>query len=275
LGQKEFEDFYKNIYHDKWPQLLEALQSSEIQVERPNQFCLDLKPFIKGEPIPRSENGLLQYYIMDQASIWAAQSLDVQAGDYVLDMCAAPGGKTLILAEALKDSGELMANELSAARRERLTQVIRQYIAREVRDRVFVTGRDGGLFAKSHVEYFDRILIDAPCSGERHMLQDKTEIAEWKISRTEKLAQRQYALMTAALIALKSGGMMVYSTCSISPLENDGVIAKLMKKKSGFKIYRPEFLEKIAGVQKTEFGYQINPDQTGFGPIYICRMMKD
>lgn len=285
---KTFDSFYQNIFNERWQTLREALVSAERQVARWNQFvpfekCGEFGEAFTALPqsyllknsseIPRSGEGLLNYYVMDPASQFAARALDVQSGDSVLDMCAAPGGKTLILAEALRSEGELLANEMSEARRERLKKVIQQYIPRDVRDRVWVTGKDGGKFALTHKEKFDRILVDAPCSGERHLLDSPKDLAEWSPSRSEKLAQRQYALLTAALLAVKSGGRIVYSTCALSPLENDGVIAKLLKKKEGFRILPVEL--PVPEAERTEFGLQFLPDRCGYGPIFYSVIEKD
>jgi 16S rRNA C967 or C1407 C5-methylase (RsmB/RsmF family) len=280
---KEFELYYQNLFKERWEALRLALANAERQVARWNQFVpfsseADLEEEFKALPktyvlkksseIPRSEEGLLCYYVMDPASIFAARALGVESGDHVLDMCAAPGGKSLVLAEALREDGELIANEMSEPRRERLKKVIQQYIPRSVRDRVWVTGKDGGKFALTHREKFDRILVDAPCSGERHLLASPKDLAEWAPSRTEKLAQRQYALLTAALLAVKPGGRIVYSTCALSPLENDGVIAKLLKKKEGFRVLPPK--PPVPEAESTEYGVQFLPDHCGYGPIYYA-----
>lgn len=209
---------------------------------------------------------------MDPASVVAARALQVQAGDRVLDMCAAPGGKTLILAEALREEGEITANEISAARRERLKKVIQQYIPRNIRDRVWVTGKDGGLLAVQNREKFDRVLLDAPCSGERHLLANKAEMTEWTLKRSSKLAQRQYALLTGAIEAAKVGGRIVYSTCSISPLENDGVIRRILEKKKD-RIQVLGYIPEIES-EKTDFGQQYLPDRCGFGPLYFSVLEK-
>ncbi len=276
-----FQNYFTEVYGERWPALLKALLGSEEQVRRPNGFSSSRAAAAGGTApdtsglgdgahgILRGEDGLLEHYIMDPASISVARALDVQPGDSVLDMCAAPGGKSLILAEALKENGELICNELSASRRERLTKVIQQYIPREIRNRVWVTGKDGGKFALTHREKFDRILVDAPCSGERHLLRTPSELIAWKKSRSEKLAQRQYALMTAALIACRSGGRIVYATCSISPLENDGVIERLMKKKAGQLKVLP-----ANNGESTAFGTQFLPDRGGTGPIYFSALEK-
>jgi len=267
-----FQNFFSHIYGERWDFLLKALSDKEKQVARPNLFAKCSFDWDGIGEIPRAENGLLGFYIMDPASIAVAKALMVEPEQFVLDMCAAPGGKTLLLIEALGLSGQLLANEISEPRRQRLKKVIQQYVPRDVRDHVSISGKDGGLFALSHKQYFDRILVDAPCSGERHLLQNQKELSLWTENRSKKLAQRQYALLTAALLAIKPGGRIVYSTCSISPYENDAVIAELKRRKGEsfevLKLSAPEFSE------ETEYGFQFLPDRNGWGPIYLSILIS-
>lgn len=272
---QEFTALYEPFYQGRWPNLFASLSIKERQVKRPNQFGSNYDDVVDSKEIPRSENGLLQYYVMDPASIIVAESLDVKEGDQVLDMCAAPGGKSLILIEQLKNAGELIANEVSQARRERLKKVIQQYIPRDVRDRVRVSGKDGGLFALSHPGYFDKILVDAPCSGERHLLENQKAQQEWTSQVSKKLAQRQYALLTAALLCARENAVIIYSTCSISDLENDQVIGRLIEKKgSTFAVENIEKLLANKDCEKTQYGYRFLPDQCGYGPIYLSKLRK-
>ncbi|MCE3009722.1 MAG: RsmB/NOP family class I SAM-dependent RNA methyltransferase [Proteobacteria bacterium] len=284
-----FDQFYIEQYQDRWASLREALLRSERQIARVNQFQNSM--FISqehydcpaysgtaffdvpaGAPTRDELSGLLQYYVMDPASLEVACALSVESHHDVLDMCAAPGGKTLILAEALKGgTGHLIANEVSEARRDRLMKVIQQYVDRETRDRIRVSGKDGGIFAKSHPEAFDRILIDAPCSGERHLLQSPKDLKAWSPQRSAKLAQRQYALLTAGLICLKSLGRLVYSTCALSKLENDQVIEKLFQKKEGFKVVE---IPLVKAAERTKYGQMLMPDNSGYGPLYWCVIEK-
>lgn len=292
LVNSKFEEFYSDTFKERWPALRESLLVKETQVHRLNQFANSSS--CSGEigqslfsnhltEVHRDpQTNLLQSYVMDPASIIVAEALKVAPNDDVLDMCAAPGGKTLVLAEHLKNGeGNLIANEISEGRRDQLIKVIQQYVDRTTRDRVRVSGKDGGLFAKSHPESFDKILLDAPCSGERHLLQNQKELVLWTKSRTEKLAHRQYALLTAALICLKPHGRMVYSTCALSPEENDQVLKKLLKKKEGFRILTspdeclPEMQGFDAFIEKTEHGHQVLPDKNGFGPLYWAVIVKN
>ncbi|UOF02820.1 SAM-dependent methyltransferase [Bdellovibrio reynosensis] len=288
--------FYKHfqkVYGDRWPALFAALTQPEQQVARINNLsliadieskkwfhlneemalpgCKWMTPgsFVQPE---RNEDELLDVYILDPASVMVARALDVQSGDRVLDMCAAPGGKSLVLIEALKESGEIFCNDLSPERRERLKKVIQQYVPRDIRNRVWVTGKDGVQFGLKEPESFDRILLDAPCSGERHILENKAAQDEWSPRRTEHLASRQYSLLAAAFLAVKPGGRIVYSTCSISPTENDEVVRKLLKKKKD----SVKLVEAAVGVggERTELGVAFMPDKSGFGPLYFAILEK-
>lgn len=269
-----FDQFYSDIWGARWPELKQALLAPETLVARPNAFAkLEENPSFEEirKSVPRAANGLLSHYLMDAGSIAAARALEVQEGDVVLDLCAAPGGKSLILIEALANSGEILLNDVSAARRDRLKKVIQQYVPQEVRPRLRITGKDGGLFSKSHPNTFDRILVDAPCSGERHLLKSAEHLKEWKPSISPRLAQRQYALISGALEALRPGGRMVYSTCSLSSYENDAVVARILEKKSDrVKWIEPE----SSSAERTELGSLFLPDKSGFGPLYWCVLEK-
>lgn len=291
-GLDGFEGFYSEIYGDRWPEMREALLAPVRQVARINRFTDAARLEEKGhgfpiadfagspayllegskrwEPQPDSK-GLYDAYVMDAASIFAAAALEPRAGDEVLDLCAAPGGKTLILAERLGPTGRLVSNEPSDRRRARLRAVIEDYLPPEARDHVRVTGFDGTKWCLHETETFDRILLDAPCSGERHLLGDSSEMKLWSPARSKNLSVRQYALLAGALAVVRPGGRIVYSTCSISPLENDQVIARLMKKREGeVRIVKSTF--EIG--EPTEHGWAILPDRTGFGPIYFSILEK-
>lgn len=303
---------FEKIYGERWGDLFEALRKPEKQVARKNAWvagessavvpprhplfdCVWMTASLAATPLRRvGPEELLEAYVMDPASVLAARALDVQDGDRVLDMCAAPGGKTLIVAENLVTSGEIFANDLSPERRDRLKKVIQQYIPRRVRDRVWVTGKDAVQFGLREPDSFDRVLLDAPCSGERHVLENKRAQEEWSPRRGENLATRQYSLLCAALLAVKPGGRIVYSTCSINPAENDGVLDKLLRKKGeAVRIVPVTSTEALVGGaplevassgavppgaaapfatvgEKTQHGVIFLPDRCGFGPLYYA-----
>lgn len=288
--QQEFDRYYGALYGERWEALKSALQGDEKQVRRWNslatqqfgQGCSDLhwieqsEWHTHSEAIPRTDNDLLSYYVLDPASVLVAENLEVLPGEKVLDLCAAPGGKSLVLAQALfKESSaasELVLNELSADRRERLKKVVQQYIPRAQRDQVWVKGKDGTRYGLEVQNHFDAILLDAPCSGERHLLENEKELSQWKENRTKGLAQKQYNLLCSAWLALKPGGRIIYSTCSISPLENDGVIEKFLKKKKDAKL--EELRLRGPDFENTKFGVIYLPDRSGFGPMYSSKLVK-
>ena len=250
-----FDTFYSQIYGERWPLLRAAMLQTPEKVKR---SCFQ---------------GHAEY-VLDEASILAGEALGTQPGEKVLDLCAAPGGKALIILEALDGRGKLTANELSFARRKRLEEVMRTHVPVANLQGVQITGYDGNQFGLKRAGEFDRVLLDAPCSSERHLLEEDPSMNDWKESRTKQLGPRQYSLLCAALLALKPGGTLVYSTCSISPLENDEVVARLLKRKSD-QVRLDESLQGLEKFEKTRVGFQIFPDQAaGAGPIYLSRLIK-
>ncbi len=285
----KFEDFFSGHYGERWFGLYEELKKDDQKVLREVFPCgkvweLEVFDGIEHCYLPNDEldytkevdsEGLRSFYYMDPGSIMAAKLLDVQPGEIVLDMCSAPGGKGLILCESLKGEGHIDLNEPSRNRRDRLKNVIRQHVPEEFRGVVSVKGQDGLNFGMKSPDTYDRILVDAPCSGERHLIHSASELEKWTSKRSKRLAARQYGLLTSALLALKPGGTLVYSTCSISPLENDGVLEKLKSKKGDqfkFEELSGHFLDKA---DKTEYGRLFLPDTSGFGPLFISKITKN
>lgn len=284
-GREGFETFYSSLYDSRWPGLRESLLLKPRQVARPNAFAspasranreaaLERASFAGREAfllnerfeVRADERGLADFYVLDPASIFPAAALGVRAGEEVVDFCAAPGGKTLILAEDLNGSGRLVSNELSDARRGRLRAVIEDYVPADVREHIRVTGHDATRWCLYEKDAYDSVLLDAPCSGERHLLANSEELAQWSPARSKNLSVRQYALLASALQVVRPGGRIVYSTCSLSNLENDNVIARLLKKREGeARVVRETF--EIG--EPTEHGWMILPDKTGYGPIYF------
>lgn len=299
LENKLFDDYFSKFYGDRWPALNKALVVSERQILRRNLFsvlalnqaekvvvqidnmfiqpeaCSFLKNcFWKPENFKLEKNmdNLYPFYVMDPASVVVALALEAKKGEQVLDLCAAPGGKTLVIAEGMQD-GVLVSNEYSDSRRERLNRVLHEYIPKEKRMFIHTKGLDGNQYGLRQPNTFDRVLADVPCSGERHLLENPKEFLEWSVKRTKNLAVRQYSLLSSAWLTVKPQGRIVYSTCSISPEENDQVIAKLLKKRKP-QILRPPWLDQFDFLEKTEYGYQILPDRSGFGPMYFSVIEK-
>ena len=251
-GEKLFDLHYQNIYGERWPQLRLALLEER-------------------KPVAFNEQLEATYYL-DEASIIAARLLDVQKGDHVLDMCAAPGGKSLVLASSLKGSGRLVANDRSATRRGRLKIVLKNHLPLQWQESVQVTGHDASKWGLYEQGIYDRVLLDAPCSSERHVLNDLKALNMWRPSRPKALAIQQFAMLAAALEAVQIGGFILYSTCSIEPAENEGVIEKLFAKREGrFALEQLSPSE----AEACSHGYIILPDRAnGRGPLYFCLIRR-
>lgn len=257
--QLTFDEFYQSLWPNRWNTLKSALLAPSSHFARPNLY-------FKDDP-----QNLTEFYHMDQASLYPVQALQIAPTDLVLDMCAAPGGKSLICLEQVQEPKQLVLNEFSTPRKHRLIRVLQEYVPEAVRSQIKVTNYDGSLIGLHQKDKYDKILVDAPCSSERHVLQDPEALAAWTPNRSKNLAKRQYALLCSALLALKSGGRIVYATCAISHLENDAVITKLLQKKPECQVVPQEF----AVGEKTTHGWQILPDQAqNQGPMYFCILEK-
>ena len=251
----EFFDYYEKLYGERWPHLLDALKGEGKAVEL--RFGENLEP-----------------YYLDEASVFAANALGVKPGEDVLDMCAAPGGKSLVIASLLKGSGSLQCNDRSPDRRMRLSRVIEQTLPPEWSGIVHVTGYDGVKFGLHRKESYHRILLDAPCSSDRHVLNSPEHLKVWSAKRVKRLSVEQGALLASAVDALRPGGTVVYGTCALSPMENDDVVRKILKKRPAMKWVPIE--ESLPGADRTEFGVHILPDRSeGRGPIYCARLVKE
>ncbi|MEL6382813.1 MAG: hypothetical protein AAFQ89_10140 [Cyanobacteria bacterium J06626_18] len=162
------------------------------------------------------------YYVQEEIAMAAVQVLAPQPGERILDMCAAPGGKTAQIAVRLGATGIVVANELHAARLPSLSTTV----ARLGLMNVVTTQGDGrtGLFPNHS---FDRVLVDAPCSGEGNLRRRRSP-RPWQSEHGRRIATAQKKLLSRALDLVKPGGTVVYSTCTFAPEENEAVLDAVM-----------------------------------------------
>ncbi|KAK7722488.1 hypothetical protein SLS64_001025 [Diaporthe eres] len=287
-----------------------------------------LFPPPKAVPTPSNSGKDLQsHWNLDAASALCAHMLDVQPNDRVLDLCAAPGGKSVALAQLVfphlhsgsaaaampPKPGCLHSNEVDHARNKRLAANLRAYLpeslfdAKEVRV-LRLDGSDPRAVTQLPCGPggYDRVLLDAPCSSERHIIHAHVraaaggrvadEMARWRRGGSKTLAKLQTELLMTALKAVKVGGRVVYSTCSIEAGENDGVVEKMLaavekdKKKFdlswGVTFELGSKLKKRAGpaeealesfTEETKYGRIAVPDHKDgkqWGPLYFCVITK-
>ena len=164
-------------------------------------------------------------YIQNASSMVPVLALDPKQGEKVLDMTAAPGSKTLQIAALMQGEGELAAVEWIKGRFYRLKRNLKDHGAGWVRTYL----QDGRKVWRYRPEYFDRILLDAPCSSEgRFHISDPKSYSFWKPRKVKEMTRKQKKLLYSAVHALRPGGTLVYSTCSLSPEENESIVADVI-----------------------------------------------
>lgn len=165
------------------------------------------------------------YYIQEPSAMLPASVLPINAGDKVLDLCAAPGGKSTQLAAKLGGTGFLMANDISNTRAKALLKNLELFGL----ENIAVSSENHEKLASCFPEYFDKILVDAPCSGEGMFRREQAMVNSWLDKGPDYYAEVQADILEHAYSMLKPGGMLLYSTCTFSPIENEANIYKLMK----------------------------------------------
>lgn len=168
----------------------------------------------------------------------AAPLLDARPEERVLDLCAAPGGKTTQLAAAMGGGGVLIANEYVYDR----ARILSQNVERLGVKNCAVVSADPAALARRFPAYFDKILVDAPCSGEGMFRKDGNTIAEWSEENVARCAVRQAAILDEAATMLRGGGRLVYSTCTFERAENEGQIEAFLARHAEFTLIGEEML---------------------------------
>ena len=182
-----------------------------------------------GEIGNSKEHLLGYYYVQDISSMLPMMVLRPEAGDFVLDLCASPGSKTTQAAAMMENSGTIIANEVSMGR----VAILNSNLERCGVMNAIVTRKEGVAlcerFLKKSKFRFDKILVDAPCSGEGTLRKSPKTFEMWNLNMIKKMAGVQKRLATAALKLLKVGGTMIYSTCTLAPEEDEAVVDYLVK----------------------------------------------
>ncbi len=179
---------------------------------------------------PYHEAGL--YYMQEPSAMAPAQCLSVQKGMRVLDLCAAPGGKSTQIAAFLQGEGLLVSNEIHPQR----AKILSRNLERMGISNALCLNEHPARLAERFPRFFDRIMVDAPCSGEGMFRKEAAAGEDWSQEITQICAHRQGEILESAAQMLRGGGRMVYSTCTFSPEENEGVIAKFLKTHPDFHL---------------------------------------
>ncbi len=245
------------------------VNTGKISVEKFRQIC----PF-EIIPVPWISNGFYYdgdqttpskhpyyaaglYYLQEPSAMTPADRLPIEPGDRVLDLCAAPGGKATELGAKLGGTGLLAANDISNSRARGLLKNIEVFGI----GNVLVLSEEPGKLTDYFPEYFDKILIDAPCSGEGMFRKDRKMIRAWEEHGPGYFRNIQKSIILQAAQMLRPGGQMLYSTCTFDPMENEGIIRHLIHK-------RPEFeIEEMKGYEGFVNGIPEAVDQSEYGEI--------
>ncbi|XP_040000513.1 5-methylcytosine rRNA methyltransferase NSUN4 isoform X1 [Xiphias gladius] len=260
---------------------------------------LQLSPNIKCVVFPRGDitrfkparpdmYRLLGYYLLDAASVLPCLALDVQEGHNVLDLCAAPGGKTLALLQT-QAIRFLCLNDTSVSRTLRLRKVLRSYIPKQfLTDKnLRITSFDGTKWGEIERNTFDRVLVDVPCTTDRHSLMedDNNIFSKSRTGERRRLPQVQLELLLAGIEAACPGGEIMYSTCTLSQIQNLSVVEQaiqLAREKHGIHLevvdLRPlthMFSKTFHFAPDLHLGEMVIPHlAANFGPIYMCKLRR-
>ena len=172
------------------------------------------------------------FYFQEASAMCAGEALPVNEGDFILDLCAAPGGKSTHIAQKLSGTGLLVSNEINKKR----AGILSENIERMGFKNVIVTNESPEKLEVHFPHFFDKIVVDAPCSGEGMFRKEPQAVTEWSVAHTESCAERQRHILKSAIKMLKPGGYIVYSTCTFAPCENEETIAYILENFPEFKL---------------------------------------
>lgn len=252
---KEYTDAMKELLGSEYEQYIESFQDKRLFGLRVNNLKISTEEFLKIspfhlEPVPWIENGFFYteeekpakhpyyyaglYYLQEPSAMTPANLLPVEPGDRILDMCAAPGGKSTELLAKLQHTGLLVSNDISASRAKALLKNIELFGPRNV----MVINEDPAKLVNIYPGFFDKILIDAPCSGEGMFRKDNKLIKAWEKNGPQFYGAIQREIILHGADMLKPGGYMMYSTCTFSKYEDEETIQYLLEKRPEMSVVK-------------------------------------
>lgn len=235
----EYENFARSYEHGKYQSLrLNPLKADKSTFLSSAPFTLEMIPWCENGYYyaaedtpgkhPYHEAGV--YYIQEPSATAPAEYLDVKPGERILDLCAAPGGKSTQIAAKMQGKGMLICNEIHPARAKILSENIERL---GIRNAVVLNETPVHL-AEMFQGYFDKILVDAPCSGEGMFRKNEDACSEWSPDNVRICGERQDEILDCVASMLKPGGRIVYSTCTFAPEENEGSIYRFLNRHAEF-----------------------------------------
>ncbi|NXH10417.1 NSUN3 protein, partial [Bucco capensis] len=233
-------------------------------------------------PAQKHQAGKLkEYYLLNAASLLPVLALEVEDGEAVLDLCAAPGGKSVALLQCASP-GQFHCNEYDDLRSRWLKQTIESFIPEPLINLVMVSKLDGRQIGDLKPQLYDKVLVDAPCSNDRSWLfSSDIQQAALRLIKRKELPALQFQLLRSALKALRPGGSLVYSTCTLSKAENSDVVNLLLDSCSNLV---PVDISEMAKAVSLEFAFLSGTQQhellvlpekgRAWGPMYLAKLKK-
>ncbi|MGE4282368.1 MAG: RsmF rRNA methyltransferase first C-terminal domain-containing protein, partial [Clostridia bacterium] len=261
---EKFLDKMKDLLKEEYEAFLKSYDEQRFYGLRVNTLKVSVEQFLKASPfeldaISWAEDGFYYhegdapgkhpyyhaglYYIQEPSAMAPGAIIDAKPGDKILDLCAAPGGKTIQIAAKLNGQGVLVANDINAGRVKALVKNIELYGVTNA----VITNETPQHLADKFAGYFDKILVDAPCSGEGMMRKDEQAAKSWEKYDVHTCCTMQRDILEYADRMLKDRGIICYSTCTFSPEENEGSIEWFLNRNPDYKVLS---IEKAEGMDK-------------------------
>ncbi len=270
------------ILQDEWGDFSQALEETPPVSIRANNksnvaqttavpwcsagYYLDERPSFTLDPLFHAGT----YYVQEASSMFVQQALEqyVSPKSVVLDLCAAPGGKSTLISQYLGADGFLVSNEIVRSR----AHVLSENLQKWGNGNACVTNnRPSDIGTLTH--FFDAILVDAPCSGEGMFRKDPNAINEWSVPNVELCATRQREILSDVWDALKPGGTLIYSTCTYNREENEDTVAWIMQELGAS--YQELKVDPAWGITDSGLGYHFFPHKTRGEGFFLAVMCKD
>lgn len=257
---REYEETMRELLQDQYELYIDSLKEEYVTGIRINSLKITTGDFEKISPysitsVPWTKNGYYYhkkeqpakhpyyyaglYYIQEPSAMVPAALFEIKPGDKVLDLCAAPGGKSTELAAKLRGKGVLITNDISNSRAKALLKNIELFGVTNA----IVMSEDPKKLVKYFEGYFDKILIDAPCSGEGMFRKEPTMIKNWEEYGVDYYSKIQKEIILYAAKMLKPGGLLCFSTCTFSPKEDEGTIQFLLEECPEYTVEKMEAYE--------------------------------
>ncbi len=257
---EKFLERMQNMLGEEYPAFLESLSGKRYRALRINPLKTEIQegkeklPFVLS-PVPWTKNGFYYeeeeqpgkhpyheaglYYIQEPSAMAPVPCLMEEATpERVLDLCAAPGGKSTQIAEYMRGRGMLITNEIHSQR----AKILSENIERMGISNAIVVNETPESLSKKFIAFFDRILVDAPCSGEGMFRKNDNAGEEWSEENVALCAERQDGILNCAATMLKPGGKLVYSTCTFAPAEDEGSVSRFLETHPDFYLEKEERL---------------------------------